>query len=266
MNTVTVTRGELEQALRDVGWGDRLPRLVHCSMASLGQVIGGEQTVVEAMVRAAAGGAIIMPTQSWQLCDPAFLGWAEPGTDLYRRASEHRPIYSTTLTPSRSMGRVAELLRGVPGAARSPHPHRSFSGIGRGAADLLATHRLASPVGEGSPLSALYAARARVTLLGTDGSSCTALHLAEARAFGEERDTVENSTVVSPGNVVHWREQRVDSSDFREIVARFESVGDCRRVDVGAGTVVDLPLNDLVDYAVEHLPSWRSDQVLVPSS
>lgn len=258
MSPTTVSRFELESSLRALGWGDGAPRLVHCSLSAFGHVIGGEQTMLEAMLSAAAGAAIVMPTQSWQLCDPAFLGWAERGTALHERASALRPAYSPELTPSRGMGRVAELLRTAPGAVRSPHPHRSFSGIGRGVVGLLSVHRRESPVGEGSPLSALYAADARITLLGASAASCTALHLAEARALGELSDLVENSAVIVPGRVEHWFEQRVSSDDFPDLVDHYRaSGGEWRESQVGDARVVDVPMRALVDHAVAVLPRVR---------
>ncbi len=63
--------------------------LVHCSLSSLGHVPGGEQAVVSALHRQVGNdGTIVVPTQSWQLCDPAYLddpaAEGSPPAALYR--------------------------------------------------------------------------------------------------------------------------------------------------------------------------------------
>src|SRR6478752_1107459 len=77
--------GDVVEGLRAVGVepGDAI--LAHCALSSFGAVVGGEQTVVEAL-RLAVGpmGTIVMPAQSWHLCDPDFLD--DPALDGVARA------------------------------------------------------------------------------------------------------------------------------------------------------------------------------------
>lgn len=52
---------------------------MHTSLSALGWVVGGEQTVLQAL-RDAVGpsGTLVMLTQPWQLCDRAYLNPTVP--------------------------------------------------------------------------------------------------------------------------------------------------------------------------------------------
>ncbi|MGX5695473.1 aminoglycoside N(3)-acetyltransferase [Agromyces soli] len=231
--------------------------IVHCSLSSFGTVVGGEQAVVEAL-RLAVGpmGTIVMPSQSWQLCDPDFLDDPALDQDARDRVRRLLPPFDPALTPTRTMGRVAELFRTQPGAMRSAHPHRSFAAEGLEAAAVVAEHELDDPFGERSPLAKLYAARAKVLLLGVGYESCTALHLAETRAAGANRPRVRNGApvlVAGQRRWVDWLEPVVDDALFAEIGAEFDAAGGARAMRIGAATCRAMELAELVDFAEPRL-------------
>ncbi len=245
---------EIEAGLRELGVqpGDLL--LVHCSLSRFGLVAGGEQTVVESLRRAVGRfGTVAMPAQSWHLCDPDFLNDPEldaPARDAMRRSL---PAYDLRLTPTRTMGRVAELFRTLPGAVRSPHPHRSFAAEGPAAESITGRHELADPFGEDSPLTRLCAENATVLLLGVGYDSCTALHLAETRAYrGAPRALVRNGapmTVDGERRWVSWSEPVVDDARFIEIGEAFEALGSVRTARIGDAVCRSVPMSSLVDFA-----------------
>lgn len=249
-----VSAAEIEAGLRELGvrGGDLL--LVHCSLSSFGHVAGGEQAMVEAL-RVVAGrfGTIVMPSQSWQLCDPDFLD--DPTLDAAAREAMRSalPAYDTRLTPTRTMGRVAELFRTLPDAVRSPHPHRSFAAEGPAAESITARHELAEPFGEDSPLARLYAEEATVLLLGVGYESCTALHLAETRATHRApRALVRNGAPMLSGGErrwVRWSEPVVEDDRFAEIGAAFEALSEVRTARIGDAMCRSMPLSRLVDFA-----------------
>lgn len=74
-----VTVNDLVACLERLGARPGMILLVHCSLSPLGWVVGGEQAVLAALGRVLGqAGTLVMPTQSWQLCDPAYLfaaGW-----------------------------------------------------------------------------------------------------------------------------------------------------------------------------------------------
>jgi aminoglycoside 3-N-acetyltransferase len=169
-------------------------------------VPGGEQAVLLA-IREVVGpeGTIVAPAQSWHLADPAYLKDPAVPEEWWPRIRDELPAYDPETTPSRAMGLIAEALRTHPGSLRSAHPHRSFSAWGPAAAAVVARHDLDDPVGEGSPLAALYEMDADILLLGVGYEACTALHLAEVRS-GREQGRVQNGAPMLIDGERHWVE------------------------------------------------------------
>ncbi len=244
---------DVVEGLRAVGVepGDAI--LVHCALSSFGTVVGGEQAVIEAL-RLAVGlmGTIVMPAQSWHLCDPDFLDDPALDRSVREQVRQLLPAFDLALTPTRTMGRVAELFRTQRGVLRSAHPHRSFAAEGLEAEGIVAEHELDDPFGERSPLARLHAIRAKVVLLGVGYESCTALHLAEARAGGTGRARVRNGAPLLVGGRrtwVEWLEPAVDDEQFTRIGAEFDAAGGSRIVKIGAARCQAMDLAELVDFA-----------------
>ena len=131
-------------------------------------MIGGEQAVLEAL-RAAVGapGTTVMPSQSWQLCDPASNNKPDVPREWWPTIRSNLPAYDPARTPTRTMGAVAELFRTQPGMLRRSHPHRSIAANGPNAHRITARHHLDCPAGERSPLAVLYDLDAWALLLGS---------------------------------------------------------------------------------------------------
>ncbi|NIZ91816.1 aminoglycoside N(3)-acetyltransferase [Kineococcus rubinsiae] len=255
-----VTAPSLAQDLTALGVRTGSTVIVHTSLSALGWVVGGEQAVVAAL-RAAVGpaGTIVMPVQSWQLCDPALLHQTDPS--WWPLVREHLPVYDAATTPSRTMGAVAEHFRTLPGTLRSAHPHRSFAAAGRLAHEVVARHDLSEPMGEGSPLAVLHDLEADVLLLGVGAAKCTALHLAEHRCEYPGKHRVTNGAVVLVDGQRRWRswqELAVSADDFEEVADDFAATTGLRRTGaVGAGVGQLLPVRPLVDHATEWFPRHR---------
>jgi hypothetical protein len=79
--------------------------MAHTSMRAIGWVIGGEQAVIDALLQSVGlSGTLVMPTQSWQLCDPAFLGEDHVPESWWPVIREQLPAYDPARTPTRTMG------------------------------------------------------------------------------------------------------------------------------------------------------------------
>lgn len=247
-----VAREHLVADLRRLGIRSGETVMVHTSLRSLGPVVGGAQTVLEAL-REAVGedGTLVMPAQSWQLCDPAFL--RDAPEEWWPEIREHLPLYDPARTPSQTMGAVADLFRTMPETVRSPHPHRSISAAGPLAGRIVAQHPLDSPAGEESPLGVLVGVEARILLLGVTAAKATILHLAEHRAAYPGKRTVANGAALlvdGRREWVAWEELDVHDHDFEQVAEAFGSEsGLVSTGTVGEAAAQLLPARELVEFA-----------------
>lgn len=97
--------------------------LVHSSLSAIGFVVGGAQAVVLALLDVlGTEGTLVAPTHSGDLSDPS--RWENPPVpvDWWPVIRETMPAFDASLTPTRKMGIIAEVIRHVPQALRSARP------------------------------------------------------------------------------------------------------------------------------------------------
>ncbi|MDE0220436.1 MAG: AAC(3) family N-acetyltransferase [Spirochaetaceae bacterium] len=155
--TEPVTEQSLAEDLRALGVGQEMVVLVHSSLSALGWVCGGPVAVIRALLQAVgADGTLVMPAHSGDLSDPSL--WRSPPAPAawWDTIRATMPAFDPAVTPTRRLGVIPELFRTWPGAARSNHPSCSFAALGPQAARIVPEQRLEDPMGEGSPLSAIY--------------------------------------------------------------------------------------------------------------
>ena len=175
MDRQIVLKRDILDALSAVGMRAGQTVMVHCSLSSLGYVCGGAQPVIEALLQTVGEtGTIMMPTQSWKNLDPeSGVHWQEP-QEWWQLIRDNWPAYDERITPTNTMGAVAEMFRTWPGTHRSDHPARSVAANGRHAQFLTENHDLSNIFGDGSPIARLYDLDGYVLLVGVgyDKNTC----------------------------------------------------------------------------------------------
>ena len=262
MERKIVVKQDILNALAGLGVRKGQTIMVHTSMSSLGYVCGGAQVVIEALLEAVGSeGTIMMPTQSWKNLDPAAgVHWEEPES-WWPMIREHWPAYDKEITPTNTMGQVAEMFRKWHGTKRSDHPARSVAAWGKYAEYLTADHDLSNIFGEGSPIGKLYELDGSVLLIGVGYDKNTSLHLADVRAsYPGKHDSTEYSALMENGQRVWKRYDTlfVDGEDFEEIGKAFEMSHSVGKMPLGNGMLRLMRQRDLVDFAVEWIETNRT--------
>lgn len=257
-----VLKNELKKGFQNLGLTEGDSVIVHAALSRLGFVCGGAQIVIEALLETVKNsGTVMMPAQSWKNLDPSTgVHWKEP-EEWWPLIRENWPAYDKDITPTNTMGAVAEMFRRWPGAIRSSHPARSFAAKGANAEYLLKDHDLEDIFGEESPLGKLYALDGKVLLLGVGYDKNTSLHLADVRAdYPGKKYTTESSAMMVNGirKWVSYRTLAVDGEDFEQIGAAFEASFPVQQEHIGNAVVKCMKQRELVDYAVQWIEKNRT--------
>ncbi|MGA7192582.1 MAG: AAC(3) family N-acetyltransferase [Anaerolineales bacterium] len=208
-----LTLESLTSAFRDLGvqTGDTL--LVHSSYKSLGEVNGGPQTVIDALLATlGADGTLIMPSFNFDF-------------------NKGKP-WDVRSTPSQ-MGILTEFARKDPRAKRVFHPIYSFAIIGKHA-EMLGSLRYKSAYERNSVFGKLRDLDGKITVIGLSyNNSMTFFHHIE-QMEGVDYRFLKQFT----GEVTDW--------DGTTKVDTFEMF--VRDIDKGVKTMVD-PMGELMEKA-----------------
>ena len=163
-----VTKQQILDDLRALGVGPGMTLMVHSSLSALGQVEGGAESVIEALIEAVGPeGTLAMPVMSGG-------------------------VFDIETSPS-NVGTITEVFRSWPGVKRSFHPTHSACAIGP-YADYLLEDTLDHPtaIGSESPWGRLSRLPAgHVLLLGVDQDRNTLLHYPEEIVRAPYLNTIE---------------------------------------------------------------------------
>jgi aminoglycoside 3-N-acetyltransferase len=239
-----VDRQQLRTELAALGLRPGHHVLVHSSLSSLGHVLGGATTVVEALLDVVgAEGTLVVPTLT--------------GTEHDGLGRE--VVFDVASSPSWT-GVIPETVRQWPGAVRSAHPTHSVAAVGAAARRLTAGHEdCLTPCGTGSPYARLAAdPDGMVLLLGCDHESNTTLHHVEevAGVPYHLQPRPVRCVIRHPDRTQTrdcWIHDWGTPRDFNAIGPLLEERGLQSRGTIGAATALLLPAGPLVVLGVDVL-------------
>jgi len=266
-----ITKPTLLSDLRSLGVGDFTGSavMVHTQMSALGTVIGGAQTVVEALIEVLGpDGTLLVLTGAEDRPPYHQDDWDDDERRAYR---EQAPAFDPRLARAeRDHGRVPEAVRTWPGSHLSRHPVCGFAALGGRAAWFVAGQSLDEGYGPGSPLERLVVADGAVLLLGDLFENVTLLHYAEYQASVPSKRYAEYEMPVHVDGERVWRRIReLDSSagafdyeglpfaeDAFEVITRSAlTTGVGHSGTVGAAAAHLLPGRPLLEHAVSWMES-----------
>jgi aminoglycoside 3-N-acetyltransferase len=211
--TGPVTRSEIARGLRDLGVREGGVVMVHTSMSALGWVVGGEDTVVLALLDVLGRRGTLAAYAGWDENPYHLAAWPEE----WRRAYEAElPPYDPAISVAdHEVGRVPERIRTWPGAVRGEHPEANLVAVGPRGAWLVSPHPFDEAYGEGTPLARLVEAEGQVLLLGAPLETITLLHHAEALAdVPTKRRVTYRMPIARDGDTVWVELHDIDTSSI----------------------------------------------------
>ncbi|MDI6769372.1 MAG: AAC(3) family N-acetyltransferase [Anaerolineales bacterium] len=215
------------------------PVIVHASLSAFGEIQGGAETLVSALL--AVFDSVVMPVFTYKTMIIPPVGPENNAIPYGSGADQNRmaEFFDLKMPADPLMGAIAEALRKHPRARRSTHPILSFAGVNARAA--LVAQSLSDPL---APIGTLAKQDGWVLLLGVNQTINTSIHYAEKLA-GRKQFT---RWALTPEGVRQCAGFPGCSAGFQSIAPEAERCA--RRVRLGNATVQAVPLKMLFKAAM----------------
>lgn len=152
------TKEDLKSCLLKMGLTGKEAIMVHSSMKSIGQVDGGADTVVDALMEFFSEGLLMTPTHTWA------------------QMSREYSVFNPATEPA-CVGIIPNIFMKREGVVRSLHPTHSIAACGKEAADYIRGEEDAtSPCPPGGCWDRLKDINAKILLLGVTHTRNTYIH------------------------------------------------------------------------------------------
>lgn len=212
------------------------PVIVHASLSAFGQIHGGADTVLGALM--ATFETLVMPVFTYRTMVAPEIGPPDnaivygSGKETNRMAE----LYQPDMPADKMMGALAEALRLHPRAHRSMHPILSFAGIH--ARQILDSQMIHEPL---LPIRSLIDEEGWVLLMGVDQTVNTSIHYGEKLAGRKQFIR----WALTPQGVISCWSFPGCSEGFEAIAPRLEGVK--ASVELGEALIQAFPLLSLMD-------------------
>lgn len=168
-----ILKENLIEDLKTMGLKECDSLMVHSSMKSIGQVDGGADTVVDALMEYLSEGLLMMPTHTW----------AQMSAEYNVFDFENEPC---------CVGIIPNIFFKREGVVRSLHPTHSIAAYGAGAADYVkGEENCTTPCTPGGCWDRLKSINAKILLIGVNHVKNTYIHAVEEVLGVPERFTSE---------------------------------------------------------------------------
>ena len=233
-----LTFRQLLKSIRQLNIPPDAPVIAHASLSAFGEVHGGAETLLGALLTACP--RVMMPAFTYKTMVIPEVGPENNGMEYGTGEDRNKmaEFFRPGMPVDPLMGSLPERLRRHPKAKRSSHPILSFTGVG--VDEALAAQTLEEPL---APIGALAEEGGYVLLLGVDHTVNTSIHYAEKLAGRKQFIR----WALTPKGVVACPGFPGCSDGFNQIEPHLEGVA--RRVTAGWARLQAIPLQDLLATA-----------------
>ena len=249
-----ISQEELITDFRKMGIENGMNVMMHSSLSKIGWVIGGAQTVVNALVDVIGEkGTIVMPSATPYCLHPKEWGDKRIPEDWILKIAEHLPVFNKNTTPT-TMGIIPETFRNWPQTLRSDHPISSICARGKLAKELTQFHSLEISEGIHTPYEKIYELNFKIILLGVGFNRCTMLHFAESKS--KNRRLTTSNYPIYKDNKKEWIEVQDMGNDNS---THFPKIGELYVENkmtaigkIGNADAILFPAKTIVDFGTQY--------------
>ena len=245
-----ITKNELREMFTQLGIHRGMTLVVHCSLSSLGLLVGGAESFVQVLMDCVQEeGTILFPFQLSDRKDISTLYHDFSLADIQKfRAS--MPEFNAVTTEGFATSRIAENYRRRTDCVFSYHPIYKWMIGGRDKELYRGNSKASEPFGEDSPVALLYKRRAYCLLLGVALRELTCLHLAEYRSGVFPTEIESYYSTASECWVPYLLTQaKYAEEHYQNIEDLLEKRHLLQRIKIYRGYMSLLPLKETVDLA-----------------
>lgn len=233
------TKDDLKQQLAEMGLKNTDAIMVHSSMKSLGNVVGGADTVVDAFMEYFSEGLFMTPTHTWA------------------QMSAEYCLFDPEIEPA-CVGIIPNIFRKRDGVVRSLHPTHSIAAYGPMASEYIkGEENLTTPCQPGGCWERLREVNAKILLVGVTHIRNTFIHAVE-EVFDVPERLTESPTLfkikMPDGSIkevsMHRHYNRIMahiSESFDKMEEGYYQTGAAKRVSLGDAECILCDANRLFE-------------------